>query len=141
MFFVLFSFFFSFCVGCSSDAECGSGDYLQPGLCVSGVCQCGFGFSGNRPVDPLSCALACSPPALTDSVAFLIEPNVTVAANAGKLQLDVDMLPFLKQTPANISFLHPVSGVACRLMPEALGQVKKKRKKKKKSTVRLFLFF
>ncbi len=82
---------------CQSDADCGSADYSQPGLCLNDICQCGFGYAGNVPIDPATCAFACSPPPVSDSVVFLVEPNVTVAASAGKLVLDVALQPFLKR--------------------------------------------
>merc|ERR1739848_967814 len=46
-----------------------------------GVCQCGVGYAGNRPIDPTACAFSCAPEAVPESVAFLREPNVTVGAS------------------------------------------------------------
>jgi len=106
---------------CSLDADCGSADNSQPGLCVGGVCQCGIGFSGNQLVDPTACSLTCSPAPVPDSVAFLREPNVTVTASGGNVVLDVSMAPYLKQTPASVAFLNPLNGSACPLMPSQLG--------------------
>jgi hypothetical protein len=103
-----------------SNDECGSADYTQPGLCVAGVCQCGFGYAGDRAIDPTRCSLSCSPPAIPDSIAFLNEPNVTVTASGGSLVVDVRLAPFLKQTPATVALLNPANGTACRLLPEAL---------------------
>jgi hypothetical protein len=117
--FVLVSFF-SLCFACVSNDECGSADYTQPGLCVAGVCQCGFGYAGDRAIDPTRCSLSCSPPAIPDSIAFLNEPNVTVAASGGSLVVDVRLAPFLKQTPATVALLNPANETACRLLPEAL---------------------
>lgn len=121
---VLFSFVLlwsSLVTACTTNGDCGSSDNTQSGLCVSGVCQCGIGFSGNQLIDPTSCSLQCSPAAVPDSVAFLIEPNVTVAADSGNLVLSVDMLPYLKQSPASVSLLNPNNGTACALMPQQLG--------------------
>jgi hypothetical protein len=68
---------------CTQNSDCGSQDATQPGLCVSGTCQCGFGYSPDRAIDPTSCSLTCSPPPVPDGTAFLLEPNVTVTAIAG----------------------------------------------------------
>jgi hypothetical protein len=46
---------------------------------------------------------------------------VTVTAAGGNLVFDVSLAPFLKQTPTSMSFLNPVNGTSCHLMPEALG--------------------
>jgi hypothetical protein len=118
----LFSLLLSVCVGCSSALDCGSLDYTQPGRCVSGVCQCGVGYSGDRLVDPFLCSLTCQPAPVPDAFTFLNEPNVTVTAVGGNLVFDVSMAPFLKQTPTSMSFLNPVDGSACHLMPDALGR-------------------
>ena len=47
------------------------------------------GYSGNRPIDPITCSLTCSPEAVPDAITFLNEPNVTVTASGGNLVLDV----------------------------------------------------
>lgn len=86
-----------------------------------GVCQCGFGYAGATLIDPASCALSCTPAALPDAVAFLAEPSVTVAAEAGSLTLGVDLAPYAKQTPATMALLHPVNGSRCSLMADELG--------------------
>merc|ERR1712094_71996 len=87
-------------LACSSDLDCGSGDASAPGLCRDGVCQCGVGYAGNRPIDPTACTFSCAPEAVPDSVAFLREPNVTVGASGGNLVLEVQMAPYAKQMPA-----------------------------------------
>jgi hypothetical protein len=97
MLLLVFSLLLSLCVGCSSNADCGSLDYTQPGRCVFGICQCGVGYSGNRLVI-LLCSLTCQPAPVPDSITFLNEPNVTVTAAGGNLVFDVSLAPFLKQT-------------------------------------------
>ena len=119
--FLLFNLWVVAVSGCLSDADCGSADNTQPGLCQAGVCQCGIGYSGNRAVDPISCGLVCTPSAVPDSIAFLREPNVTVTAASGNLLLDVRMEPYLRQTPATVAFLNPSNGTACALMAAQLG--------------------
>ena len=113
--------FLSVAAACTVDTDCGSADNTQPGLCVAGVCQCGFGYAGATLIDPASCALSCTPAALPDAVAFLTEPSVTVAAEAGSLTLGVDLAPYAKQTPATMALLHPVNGSRCSLMADELG--------------------
>ena len=108
-------------LACSSDLDCGSGDASAPGLCRDGVCQCGVGYAGNRPIDPTACTFSCAPEAVPDSVAFLREPNVTVGASGGNLVLEVQMAPYAKQMPATVALLNPVNGSACPLMPDGLG--------------------
>jgi uncharacterized integral membrane protein len=107
---------------CTVNSDCGSFDAtLQPGLCQAGVCQCGVGYVGNIAVDPTSCSLLCTPVAVPDSVAFLNEPIVDVTASAGNLRLDIELSPFLKQTPTTMALLNPTNGSRCSLMPEELG--------------------
>merc|ERR1711991_866264 len=119
--FVLFFFIYS-AVACTSNLECGSADDSAPGLCENGIYQCGVGYSGNQPIDPTSCSLVCSPPPVPDSVAFLKEPNVTVGANAGNLELDIEMDPYARQSPATVAFLNPSdTSISCALMAAELG--------------------
>ncbi len=68
---------------CVIDTDCGSANNTAPGLCINSVCQCGFGFAGNKPVDPTSCAPACTPSPVPDGTAFFAEPNVTLSASSG----------------------------------------------------------
>lgn len=108
--------------GCVTDTDCGSLDDAQPGLCFSGVCQCGVGY-GNavNTTDPSVCALVCVPPPIPDATTFLSEPTVEVTASGGQLVVSVSIAPFLKQTPTTMAFLHPVNGTRCSLLPLYLG--------------------
>jgi len=106
-------------LACQNDGDCGTAG--QAGRCQAGVCECGAGFSGSTPVDPATCSLTCTPPAVPDAVVFLVEPNVTVSAAAGNLVLAIELDPYLKQTPTTVAFLHPGSGARCDMLPLALG--------------------
>jgi len=119
---ILAAALFAVALSCTSDADCGGPD--QAGLCSSGICQCGVGYSGNQLIDPTACTQSCSPPAVPDSQTFLNEPIIALGANSGLLQLNVSMDVYSKQIPTTIAFNNPTSGSPCALMPAALGQGK-----------------
>ncbi len=84
MLFLVCVLFCSLASACTVPSDCGSTDGSQPGgLCVNSVCQCGFGFAGDKPVDPTSCSLTCSPLPVPDGVAFLNKPTIDVTAVGG----------------------------------------------------------
>ena len=116
---ILLALLVSVSLACTLDSECGGPD--QAGLCVAGTCQCGVGFAGATLVDPASCSQVCVPPAVPDSVAFLNEPIIGLAAIAGDLTLNVTMDVNSKQIPTTVAWQHPVTGTECDLMPGALG--------------------
>jgi hypothetical protein len=94
----------------------------QAGLCFNGFCECGVGFQGvGTNLDPTSCEFVCTPPAVADAVAFLNEPVVESYAESGELVLKVTIDPNLKQRPATIKMINPLSGVECGVLPDKLG--------------------
>jgi len=116
---ILLALLFSVSLACVDDSDCGGPD--QAGLCVAGTCQCGVGYAGAELWDPTSCSQVCVPPAVPDSVAFLNEPIIGLAAISGNLTLNVTMDVNSKQIPTTVAWQHPVTGVECDLMPGALG--------------------
>jgi hypothetical protein len=68
---------------CVGHTDCGSANNTAPGLCLNGVCQCGYGYSPAVPIDPSSCNFVCAPP-LPSGDTFLNEPEVVVTAIGGE---------------------------------------------------------
>jgi len=110
---------------CTASSQCGVGT-SNPGICSStGACQCGVGYMGNASIilDPVACipAIGCVVPPLDNTVDFLNEPSTLIKASAGQFIFEVEFVPYLKQTPAIISFVNPVTNYTCNIMPLYLG--------------------
>merc|ERR1711991_995532 len=121
VFFLLSTIVFTFTSAqCLSDADCGSGDPNAPGLCQSGVCQCGVGYAGALD-DPQACAFTCAPGAVPDSVEFLNSPSIDISAQSGDYVLNTILDSYLKAEPTTMAFLHPSTGFRCGIMPDLLG--------------------
>merc|ERR1712065_85355 len=87
--------------GCLTNSDCGSESNVQPGLCLGaeGICQCGFGYQGNAPLQPTECIFNCTPKEISSS-GFLNELDVNITVQENQLILSVQPDPYAEQEPA-----------------------------------------
>merc|ERR1711916_214126 len=108
---------------CLTNSDCGSA--VQPGLCLGaeGICQCGFGYQGNVPLQPTACTFNCTPKEISSS-GFLNDPDVNITVQENELVLRVVLDPYAEQEPAKMRLAHPDSPEEdLKPLPERAGQI------------------